>query len=155
MERPEYRLERLLGALSLALICLITLANVVVRYFTDFSFAFTEEFSIALMVILTFVGSAAAFAAGRHVRITFLVERLPRRLRLACEALAQAATVGLFTALTVLGAQMAFDEYRFEVTSPGLGLPQWWYSVWLPLLALLIAVRVLGAAWRYWKGARR
>ena len=38
---------------------------------------------------------------------------------------------------------MAFDDFEFEVTSPGLGLPQWWYTVWLPLLSALIVLRLL------------
>jgi TRAP-type C4-dicarboxylate transport system permease small subunit len=38
---------------------------------------------------------------------------------------------------------MAWDDYRFDVTSPALGVPQWWYTVWLPLLSVLIVVRLL------------
>ena len=48
----------------MALIALITLANVVVRYLTAYSFAFTEEVSVALLVALALLGSAAAFGAG-------------------------------------------------------------------------------------------
>jgi len=54
----------------MALICLITFANVLVRYFTDESFAFTEEFSIFLMVFMTFVGASAAFVRNTHIRVT-------------------------------------------------------------------------------------
>ena len=38
------------------------------------------------------------------------------------------------------------DDFRFEVTSSSLGLPQWWYSIWLPLLSLAILLRLLLAA---------
>ena len=38
------------------------MANVLVRYFTDVSFAFTEEISVVLMVVMTLVGAAHAFA---------------------------------------------------------------------------------------------
>ncbi|MCB1778082.1 MAG: TRAP transporter small permease, partial [Candidatus Competibacteraceae bacterium] len=54
----------------------------------------------------------------------------------------------LFGLLAVLGARLAWDDFRFEVTSPGLGAPQWLYTIWLPVLALLITVRVLIALWR-------
>ena len=43
----------------MALICLITLANVAVRYLTDISFAFTEEISVFLLVFLLAPGSGA------------------------------------------------------------------------------------------------
>ena len=38
---------------------------------------------------------------------------------------------------------MAWDDYRFDVTSPALGIPQWLYTVWLPLVSLIIVVRLL------------
>ena len=41
----------------MAALCLITLGNVVARYLTNYSFAFTEEYSIALMVVVTMLGA--------------------------------------------------------------------------------------------------
>jgi hypothetical protein len=46
---------------------------------------------------------------------------------------------------------MAWDEYRFEVTSPGLGLPTWIYTIWLPLLSLAIFGRAVGVLIRMWR----
>ena len=43
-------IERFLMAASMGVLCLLTMANVLVRYFTDISFAFTEEISVVLMV---------------------------------------------------------------------------------------------------------
>ena len=57
----------------------------------------------------------------------------------------------MFLLLAIFGARMAWDEYRFEVTSPGLGIPTWFYTVWLPLLALAIAGRAVGVVVRLWK----
>jgi TRAP-type C4-dicarboxylate transport system permease small subunit len=53
------------------------------------------------------------------------------------------ATVGCFLVLAGLGGRLAWDDYRFDVTTPGIGLPQWWYTVWLPLLSLVIAFRAM------------
>ncbi len=63
-ERALSAFERLLMAVSMGLLCLITMANVLVRYFTDISFAFTEEISIFLMVVMTLVGASHAFVEG-------------------------------------------------------------------------------------------
>lgn len=43
---------------------------------------------------------------------------------------------------------MAWDDYNFEVTSPSLGVPQWWYTIWLPLLSIVIVLRLLAMLWR-------
>jgi hypothetical protein len=39
---------------------------------------------------------------------------------------------------------VVWDDYRFEETSPGIGVPQWWYSIWLPITSLAIALRAAG-----------
>ena len=49
----------------------------------------------------------------------------------------------MFGLLAWYGARMAWDDFRFEVTSPALGAPQWLYSVWLPLLSAAIVLRLL------------
>ena len=129
-------------AASMGLLCLITMANVLVRYFTDISFAFTEEVSIFLMVVMTLVGASHAFAKNHHIAINFFVDRNPR-LRRAARGFAATCSLAMFGLLAVLGARMAWDDYRFEVTTPSLGVPQWWYTVWLPAICALIVVRLL------------
>ncbi len=139
--RQDARLERVLATLALVIIGLISLANVVVRYFTNASFAFTEEISVFLLVILTFAGASVAMRSNRHIRIAFL-ERLFPRLRtplILLQWLASALVLGL---VLWYGGQFAFEEYQWESESPGLGLPNWWYVVWLPLLGLLMLVRL-------------
>jgi TRAP-type transport system small permease protein len=152
----RFRVERALGAAAMAALCVITLANVLVRYFTDFSFAFTEEISVSLMVFLTFVGSAKAFLDGNQIAVTWFAERAPgawrHRLRLASFA-CSALMAGL---LVWLGARMAWDDFRYEVTSPGIGAPQWLYTVWLPLLSLALFLRLAQAFVELWRrGATR
>ena len=49
-----------------------------------------------------------------------------------------------FMVLAGLSVRMVWDEYRYEETTPGIGLPKWWYSIWLPLLSLAISARAFG-----------
>jgi TRAP-type C4-dicarboxylate transport system permease small subunit len=152
--RPEpmprgVRTEEAVAAGAMALLGLITLANVVVRYLTNYSFAFTEEYSIALMVVVALLGTSIAAARNHHMRIAWFVDRMPRPLALAANFLAMLATVAMFALLIGLGARLVWDEYRFEVLSPGLGEPQWIYTLTLPLFSLLVLARVLGRWWRH------
>lgn len=126
----------------MGLICAISFANVVVRYTTDFSFAFTEEYSVFLLVIMTFVGSSLAFAVDRHIRIAFFVDRLPRRWRRLADGLSLLASSIVFALVIYYGSRLAWDQWDLEETSPGLGNPTWIYTMWLPLLSLLILFRI-------------
>jgi TRAP-type C4-dicarboxylate transport system permease small subunit len=154
-KRPQTRIslkfEEYTAGITIGILGLITFANVVVRYLTNFSFAFTEEFSIFLMVLVAFLGGSSVMAKGGHLKIMFLVDRLkPKRQRTVGGA-ANALTALTFLLLTIYGARMAWDEYRFEVTSPGLGIPTWIYTMWLPLLSLAIFGRAVGVMIRAWK----
>lgn len=143
---PEDRI----GAVLMALLALITFANVVVRYLTDQSFAWTEELSVVLMVLLTMVAASAAVVRNSHVRIEALIDGAPPARVRALESLAALASVIAWLLLTGLGSRLAWDDYRFDVTTPGIGLPQWWYTIWLPLLALLLAARCMQRLVRLW-----
>ena len=136
-------IERALMAAAMGLLCVITMANVLVRYFTNFSFAFTEEISIALMVIMTLVGASHAFVTRHHLTIVYFAEHLPALRRIAPK-LALLCSLLMFGLIAFYGARMAWEDYEFEVTSPSLGVPQWLYTIWLPVLSLLIVARLIG-----------
>lgn len=141
----RFRVERFLGAAAMAALCVITLGNVLARYFTDISFAFTEEISVFLMVFLTFVASAKAFLDGNQIAVTWFAERCPAAWQRRLLVLSILCSAFMAALLVWLGGRMAWDDYRYEVTSPGIGAPQWLYTAWLPVLALLILVRLLQA----------
>jgi TRAP-type C4-dicarboxylate transport system permease small subunit len=152
--RVPLTIERLICAAAMAALCLITFANVLTRYLTSASFAFTEEYSVALMVVMTLVGAALATARGSHVQIDFMVQRLGPVGRRRAEVGACLATAAMFAVLAGWGGYLAYDEWRFEVTSPGLGRPQWLYTACLPALSLLVAARALGRLARVARGTR-
>jgi TRAP-type C4-dicarboxylate transport system permease small subunit len=133
--------EEVLAVACMALLVLLTLANVVVRYLTDQSFATTEEVSIALMVVMTLAGASAAASRDRHVRIEYFYETGPVRRRRRLALVSAAASVVFFVLLGLLSARVVWDEYRYQETSMALGVPRWWYTVWVPLLCAAIAWR--------------
>jgi len=145
--RVPVKIEEALGAAALGAICLISVANVVARYATNASFAFTEEFSVFLLVFMTFVGASAAFATNEHIRITFFLERFPPRLRWLAELVTLAVTTAMFAMIVWYGGRVSYDEWYWGETSPGLGSPVWLYTIWLPLLSVAIILRVLGRGW--------
>ncbi len=153
--RVPLRLEEVAIATCMAAIALITAANVVVRYMTNISFAITEEYSVVLMVVVTMLGAAYAMSGGRHIRIAYFVDMLPPRGRRLAEIGAMAAVILCFGLLAWYGAKLAYDEYLYEVTTPGLGNPQWLYSGWLPLLSLAVIGRAVGRLIRMARGQDR
>lgn len=152
MKRIPVALEEGLAVACMVLLVVITLVNVVTRYVTEQSFAWTEEISIFLMVLMTLAGASAAAARDRHIRIEFVYDSgsrvRQRQLKIVC------ALIGVLTffVMALLFARVVADEIQYAETSMGLGIPRWWFTVFSPLLCLGIGLRCLGVAIRASRG---
>jgi TRAP-type C4-dicarboxylate transport system permease small subunit len=142
--RVPLAIEDWLTVIIMALLALITFANVLVRYFTSQSFAWTEELSVFLMIVLSLVAGSAAVARNAHIRIEYFSDNGPAARRRALARFGSAMVFLLFSLMAVLSVRLVYDDIRFGETSPGIGVPQWWYTIWLPVLSVAIAGRALG-----------
>ena len=147
MKRIPVALEEALAVACMAVLVLITLLNVVTRYLTDQSFAWTEEISIFLMVLMTLCGASAASARDRHIRIEYFYDGGSAARKRQLRILAACINGLLFVVLALLFARMVADEIKYAETSMGLGVPRWWFTVFSPLLCIAIAARSFGLAW--------
>ena len=137
-------IEDWLTVLIMAALALITFANVLVRYFTNASFAWTEEVSVFLMIVLAMVAGSAAVARNRHIRIEYFADSGPEARQRALAKFGAAMVALLFGLLAVLSARVLWDDVQYGETSPGIGVPQWWYTMWLPILSVAIMGRAIG-----------
>ena len=86
-------------------------------------------------------GASAAAVRDQHIRIEFFYETgSPARRRLL-GLVSAAMTCVFFLVLCVLSGRVVWDEYSYQETSMALGVPRWWYTVWVPILSVAIAVR--------------
>ena len=143
------KLEEALAVAAMAVLVAITLLNVMTRYFTDESYAWTEELSVFLVVLMALASASAIALHDRHIRIEFLFNRrnaqgeeVPRRKLKLFSCLVTSAVFSLMAALFV---RWVWDQYKFAETSMGLGVPLWWYGLALPVLCPAISARAFGA----------
>lgn len=142
--RVPLAIEDWLTVLVMAALALITFANVLVRYFTSQSFAWTEEISVFLMIVLALVAGSAAVARNRQIRIEFFADSGPEWRQRALARFGALMVFVFFAVLAVLSARVVYDDVRFGETSPGIGVPIWWYTMWMPIMSVAIAGRALG-----------
>jgi TRAP-type C4-dicarboxylate transport system permease small subunit len=122
-------------------LCVITMANVVVRYLSDESFAWTEELSVFLLILTTMAGAAAAALRDNHIRIEFFLQRGSTAHRRRLVLFGALVSAVFFLVLAALTGRMAWDDFKYAEISMGLGVPRWWYTAWVPALSLVIAFR--------------
>jgi TRAP-type C4-dicarboxylate transport system permease small subunit len=149
MKKISPRFEEAVAVAAMALLVLITLLNVVTRYLTDESFAWTEEISVFLMVVMALAGASAVAARDSHIRIEFFFNRknadgqeVPRR---SLQMIAALASSLVFLVMAALFARWVWDQYHYGETTMGLGIPLWWYGAIIPPLCLGVSARAFGA----------
>lgn len=149
--RVPLLLEDWVTVLTMATLACITLANVIVRYLTSESFAWTEEISIFLLVVLTMSASGSAFVRRLHIRIELLADGGSTARQRRFTLVSTAICLLFFIGLTILLARMALDDFNWGDTSPAIGIPVWRYSMWLPVLSATISLRLVGILQRAWR----
>jgi TRAP-type C4-dicarboxylate transport system permease small subunit len=148
MKRYADRLEEGLCVLLLAVMTLVAFVNVVTRYLVQFSLAFTEELVVSLFVWLTLLGTSIAFRDGTHLGFSFVVDRSPRALQRLSVWFAAALGVIVFGLLVYFGLEQVRLEHMLGATSEALAIPQWWYTIGVPVFGLVILARILEGAVR-------
>ena len=132
------------------LLFMATLAfvNILTRYLTNFSLAFSEEIEVSLLVYLTMLGTAAGLKRGIHLGLVFLVGRFPRMTKRALQVGTAVLACGLFLALLWFSIRQIQDEIAMATTSEALAIPQCIYTLGLPLGSVLIVGRIIQATRR-------
>ncbi|MDD6088676.1 MAG: TRAP transporter small permease [Desulfovibrionaceae bacterium] len=139
----QTRFEEVLSATLLAIMVSIAFLNVIVRYCTSFSFAWTEELTVNFFVWIVLIGTARAFRDNSHLGMSLLYSALPRPWRRICLFISAAFTIIFFGILVRMGIAEVIDEYELESISESLGIPVWWYTIATPVFSCLIIVRAI------------
>jgi len=140
--------EEVLCALIFAVMGIVMFVNVISRYLLKYSLAFTEELVVSLFVWLTLLGAAVAFREGSHLGFGFVTDRLPHKVQKALVWLNGLLGALLFLFLIYFSISQIKDEIALRITSSGIGVPQWWYSIGMPIWSVLVIVRIFQGAYR-------
>jgi TRAP-type C4-dicarboxylate transport system permease small subunit len=136
-------LEEVLGAALLAAMACLAMANVVARYILHVPLAFTEELEVNGLVWLTLFGTSSAFRRGRHLRMLFFQDKLSEKIRVRLNICISILAAGLFICLGYLGYNQLIDERFLEITSESLNIPQWLYTLCIPVGCTMIVLRII------------
>lgn len=135
------RAENLVSFTALAVLTGSVLWGVLTRYVTERPAVWTTELSGILFTWVVFVGAMTAHQEGRHIRVTLLVDLLPRPARRGLLKLAEV----LVLAFLVYATWLSFEMMQKGATrpSPVLDIPFSW--VYLATLIAFAGMSVTSA----------
>ena len=127
-----------IAILSLALMFFAVMIQIVGRYFFRVTPGWTEEVARQLMILFCFIGMAIGVKNKGHIALTFFVDSLGRKPRLAIETCGKAF-------LAVMGIMMSINMGPFFTILrynrlPGTGMPVGWRFIFPTAVGILIAL---------------
>jgi TRAP-type C4-dicarboxylate transport system permease small subunit len=139
------RVERALdfaGAACLGLLAAAVFAQVVLRYAFSISPVWSEEACRILLVWGVVCGAVVSVRRNQHIRVEFIVEKFPPRLRRAWFVLIDIATLIFFAVVAVAGVDAV--QFNHSIRSVALQWPLSYLLAPIPAGFALAAV-FLGA----------
>jgi TRAP-type C4-dicarboxylate transport system permease small subunit len=138
--------EEFFAALVLLSMAMLAFANVLTRYFFNYSLAFTEELEVTGMVWLTLFGVSAAFKREMHLRLMYLDRWINARTQIIFHLTSLGMSFILFSVLGYLSLFHIKEVIELEITTEALEMPEWLYLLIIPLGCLFINLRLIELA---------
>lgn len=136
-------IEEIIVVIALAAMTLVSFANIIMRNFANISLSFTEEITINLFVLLTFVGTAIGVRRYAHLGFTLIFDRVNAGLKKGIIIFSLLMSLLLFGVLFWYGIQMSMFQLQLGQRTPALSMPQWILSLSMPIGALLCIIRTV------------
>lgn len=124
-----------------ALVLVITLmvfVEAILRYGRLTKITFADELSGYILAAILFLSLATVLRRGRHLRVTFLVERLPPKIQ---NTLGQIQPILLMFWLTIILLPV-WDLFEFSLKLHAISLTQLQTPQWIPQLMVVIGLIV-------------
>lgn len=137
--------ENLLAAIPFAIVAVVAFVNVISRYFLNASLAFTTELTVNFAVWMVMMGGVIGLREGGHLGFNALHERARGRLRGTMTALITIVILAFFAVLLLFGIDMAIQQAGSGRATPSIGVPQWLFTIALPLGSVLGMYRTIEA----------
>jgi TRAP-type C4-dicarboxylate transport system permease small subunit len=146
MGKPKSRFSEGLTAASeylsmacIALMAVLIVAQVVLRYVFNDPLTWSEEMSRITFIYLTFLGISAAYGRRRHMFVDSIIVILPAGIRKAAEFLVAGIATAFLLVTIVVTTRSMVELYRIEITTPALDYPMAFVYLVIPLgLAALV-----------------
>jgi TRAP-type C4-dicarboxylate transport system permease small subunit len=103
-------IEEIISSFSLSGMIFVASVNIFARYFFGWTFGGGDELALILFTWATFVGAAAAYKRNLHYGMEFLLNQLPRSLKMLLRRL-------LTLTMIVLCGYLTYISFRFTINT--------------------------------------
>ena len=135
--------EKIVTSVILVFVTLLTFANVCVRYLSDGQFAWSEELTINLFVLLIMMGCGLCARDGSLISLSLVFDRLGvmgKKIFVAIITVANCAFCGI---LFKTGIDKVMTQMKNGKRTPSLLIPEWIFTIFLPIGAVFLILHTI------------
>ena len=127
----------------LSLVTVITFVNVVVRKLTDGQFAWSEELSINLFVLLIMMGCGLCAREGSLISLSLVYDLVSQKAKKIMVAIITVVNCSFYGILLVTGVKKIMTQMANGKQTPSLMLPEWVFTVFLPVGCVFLLLHTI------------
>lgn len=136
--------EKLVMATATLVILALIFVNVVGRFVFNYSFAFVDEFVVALFVLVSLIGAALACRTdGGLIGLSLISDGLKGKKRFVQKLAANVISIIYCAVLTYEGFLRSASDYKRGLHTFVMHLPQWTFSIFVPLGGLFLVLHFI------------
>jgi TRAP-type C4-dicarboxylate transport system permease small subunit len=137
------KFEAAVMSIILAFVTIITFANVIVRYCTDGQFAWSEELSINLFVLLIMMGCGLCAREGSLISLSLVYDLVSQKAKKIMVAIITVVNSSFWLLLLVTGIKKVMTQMANGKRTPSLMVPEWMFTVFLPVGCIFLLLHTI------------
>lgn len=142
-------------ALMLAIQLVILFAGVIMRYFFNSPFTWSDELASLLLVCITFLGGYSALVTGKLANVTMVVDKLPRGAQKFVITMRNIAVIAVCAVIATSVIQMMGKPVVQGQVSSVLRVPMKYIYIVMPVSFIMMAFHAFVSMLEIWVTAFR
>jgi C4-dicarboxylate transporter DctQ subunit len=135
------KVAKLIIIFMMAVMSVVIIIQVYVRYVVKGSFPWSEELARYLMAWVAFLGSSLGIETGAHVGVELFVNLLPKRLRIGVKVIIKLAMLAFLAAAIKESYSLCLGVA--SQLSPALMIPMVWPYLSVPVGCVFMFIQLL------------
>lgn len=141
-----HKLEMAVIVIPLFFLCILIVAQVIMRFLFDEGIHWLEEFGRYVLVYSTFIGASIAIRSNEHPRMTAILIALPHKAKHAVYLLGDLICAFILAVLDYYAWIQVMNVFRWGTRTSTLPLPMWIIYAIFPVTLIAMSIRFIISA---------
>ena len=137
------KFEMVVMSVILSFVTALTFINVCVRKLSDGQFAWSEELTINLFVLLIMMGCGLCAREGSLISLSLVYDYVPQKIKKIMVIIITIVNNAFWVILLATGVDKVMTQMASGKQTPSLMLPEWVFTIFLPIGCVFLILHTI------------